>query len=167
MTPVTFDVTVDFDASPRVVWDELVDWEGHGAWIPATRVEVHGDDPTAVGTTFTGWTGFGKLALEDRMRVERCDWDDDAGTGTCEVEKLGPVLHGRAGFTVSPTPTGAQVVWFEDVRVPHLPRALAPVAAWMGAVGFKGGMRRLARRLRSGDGASRPATVEPSSPARG
>ena len=148
MTAVRFDVTVDFDAPPRVVWDALVDWEGHGAWIPATRVEVDGNDPTAVGTTFTGWTGIGKLALEDRMRVQACDWDDDARRGSCEVEKLGPVLTGQAGFTVSPTPGGSRVVWFEDVSVRHLPSVLGPVAARLGALGFKGGMRRLARRLR-------------------
>jgi hypothetical protein len=148
MTSVRFEVTVDFDATPRAVWDELVDWEGHGAWIPATRVVVDGDDPTAVGTTFTGWTGIGRLALEDRMRLQRCDWDDDAGLGTCEVEKLGPVLTGRAGFTVSPAPGGSRVVWLEDVDVRHLPGVLAPVAARLGALGFQGGMRRLARRLR-------------------
>jgi hypothetical protein len=148
MTPVRFDVTVDFVAPSRAVWDELVDWEGHGAWIPATRVEVDGDDPTAVGTTFTGWTGIGKLVLEDRMRVQSCDWDDEGDVGRCEVAKLGPVLTGRAGFTVSPTPGGSRVVWFEDVTVRRLPRVLAPVAARLGAVGFKGGMRRLARRLR-------------------
>lgn len=148
MRSVHFEVTVDFDAPSRTVWDELVDWEGHGAWIPATRVVVDGDDPTAIGTTFTGWTGIGKLALEDRMRVQRCDWDDDAQHGSCEVEKLGPVLIGRAGFTVAPTPGGSQVVWFEDVDVRHLPGVLAPVASQLGALGFKGGMRRLARRLR-------------------
>jgi carbon monoxide dehydrogenase subunit G len=148
MTSVRFDVTVDFDASPRAVWDELVDWEGHGDWIPATRVEVDGDDPTAVGTTFTGWTGVGPLALEDRMRVQACDWDEEADAGRCEVEKLGPVLTGRAGFTVAPAPSGSQVVWFEDVEVRYLPRLLGPVAARFGALGFRGGMRRLARRLR-------------------
>lgn len=147
-TPVRFDVTVDFDASARAVWDAMVDWEAHGEWIPATRVVVDGDDPTAVGATFTGWTGVGPLMLEDRMRVAICDWDDDAQVGRCEVDKLGPVLTGRAGFTVSPTATGSQVVWFEDVSVRRLPGPLGPIVARLSALGFRAGMGRLARRLR-------------------
>jgi hypothetical protein len=49
---------------------------------------------------------------------------------------------------VAPAPSGSQVVWFEDVEVRYLPRLLGPVAARFGALGFRGGMRRLARRLR-------------------
>ena len=147
MTAVRFAVTVDFDALPQVVWDELVDWKAHEAWIPATRVEIHGDDPTAVGSTFTAWTGVGPLALEDRMRVTECRWADEAQRGECEVEKLGPVLRGRAGFTVEPEGRGARVEWIEDVTVRWLPRFLAPVAARLGAGGFRFGMKRLNRML--------------------
>lgn len=145
MSPVHFVVTTDFDAPPRVVWDELVDWKGHEAWIPATRVEIDGDDPTAVGTTFTAWTGYGPLALEDRMQVAVCDWSDADERGECEVTKLGPVLQGRAGFTVSAHRSGARVEWVEDVAIRWLPKLLAPVATWIGSTGFKFGMRRLRR----------------------
>ena len=147
MTAVRFTVTLDFDASSREVWDELVDWKAHEAWIPATRVEVDGGDPTAVGATFTAWTGFGPLALEDRMRVTECDWADEAQRGVCHVEKLGPVLRGRAGFTVEPANRGTRVEWIEDVTVRWLPRMFAPVAARLGAAGFKFGMQRLNRLL--------------------
>jgi hypothetical protein len=147
MTGVRFAVTVDFDTRSRVVWDELVDWKAHEAWIPATRVEVDGDDPTAIGATFTAWTGFGKLALEDRMRVTECIWDETTQGGSCQVEKLGPLLRGHAGFKVAPNGQGARVEWIEDVTVRWLPRLLAPVAAWFGASGFKMGMRRLNRMV--------------------
>ena len=40
MATVQFDVVHPFDAPARAVWDELVDWKGHEAWIPATRVAV-------------------------------------------------------------------------------------------------------------------------------
>jgi len=142
-----FSVIVDFDTRPRVVWDELVDWKAHEAWIPATRVEVDGDDPIAIGATFTAWTGFGKLALEDRMRVTECIWDETTEGGSCQVEKLGPVLRGHAGFTVALNGQGARVEWIEDVTVRWLPRLMAPVAAWFGALGLKLGMRRLNRML--------------------
>jgi len=149
MTPVRFEVAVDFDAPPRTVWDELIDWKGHERWIPATRVELDDDhDPTAVGSTFVAFTGIGPLALEDRMRVTECAWNEDERSGVCEVAKIGPLLGGRAGFTVAPAPSGSRVVWLEDVTVPRLPGLLSPVAARLGALGFRFVMGRLNRRLR-------------------
>ena len=139
MADVRFVVTVDFDASPREVWDELVDWKAHEAWIPSTRVEVDAGDPTAVGATFTAWTGFGRLALEDRMRVTDCAWVDATGTGTCEVEKLGPVLRGHAGFTVQPQGSGARVDWTEDVTVRWLPRPVGPRCLSPRSIGLQDG----------------------------
>ena len=102
MANVRFTVTQPFDAPARTVWDALIDWKGHETWIPATKVEIHTDgDPTAIGSEFTATTGYGPLALPDTMRVTRCAWDDGAGTGDCEVEKLAGAhrpggLHDRA-----------------------------------------------------------------------
>jgi hypothetical protein len=125
----------------------LVDWSGHANWIPMTRVDVEPGDPTAVGSRFTATTGLGPLALPDRMEVVHCDWDDDSSTGTCEVAKLGPVLRGRAGFTVRPDGDGTALDWLEDVTVPYTPQFLAPVLGWLGAQGFSAGMRKLAKLL--------------------
>lgn len=147
MAIVRFNVEVDFQAPSQVVWDELVDWKSHEAWIPATRVEVDGEDPAEIGCTFTAWTGVGKFALEDRMRVVECVWTDDSESGRCQVEKLGPILRGHAGFTVIPSGGGARVDWIEDVTVARLPRLLAPVARVMGSAGFRLGMWRLNRLL--------------------
>ena len=149
MANVRFTVTQPFDAPARTVWDALIDWKGHETWIPATKVEIHTDgDPTAIGSEFTATTGYGPLALPDTMRVTRCAWDDGAGTGDCEVEKLGPVLTGRAGFTIEPTSeTASEVVWIEDVKVRYLPRVLAPIAKVAGAAGFRLGMRKLGKQL--------------------
>ena len=152
MSAVNFTVTVPFDAPARAVWDELIDWKGHEDWIPATRVQLDDPDPTAVGATFTAWTGFGPLSLEDRMRVAACTWDDTSGSGHCEVEKLGPVLSGRAGFDVRPAPSGegSEVAWLEDVDVRWLPSFLAPIVTRLSALGFKRGMQGLAKKLASG-----------------
>jgi hypothetical protein len=145
MTPIQFTVISDFDAEPKRVWEEMIDWKGHEAWIPSTRVEVPEGDGTAIGTEFTAWTGRRPLALEDRMRVSECRWDDATESGYCEVEKLGPVLKGRAGFTVRPNPRGAEVEWFEDVTVPVVPGLLRPVIERLSAAGFRLGMRRLGK----------------------
>ena len=147
MARITFDVQHRFDQPAEVVWGDLVDWERHADWIPATRMDVEPGDPTEVGREFTARTGFGPVVLVDRMRVASCDWDAAASAGACEVEKLGPVLRGRAGFTVKPDGTGARLDWVEDVTVRRVPQFLAPLAAKLGALGFKQGMRGLAKQL--------------------
>lgn len=151
MGRVHFEVARQIDAPARTVWDELVDWPSHGVWIPATTIESEPGDPTAVGYTFTGWTGIRSLALEDRMRVTRCEWNDESGTGVCTVEKIGPILGGGAGFTVAGRGDGTSLVWHEDVTVPYLPQFLAPLAAAVGRVGFTLALRSFARYLRAAD----------------
>lgn len=145
MAAVRFEVRTSFAAPPRRMWDEMIDWERHAAWIPATRIEVPDGDATAVGAEFTAFTGYGPATLVDRMRITHCAWDAAADRGACEVEKLGPVLRGRAAFTVEPAAGGCVVTWLEDVTVRYLPRLAAPIVAALSAAGFRFGMRRLAR----------------------
>lgn len=159
MASITFTVTHEFDAPPQIVWAEMIDWEGHGAWVPATRVEVDGPDSQAVGATFTGYTGYGPLTLVDRMRVSEIGWDDSAGKGECVVEKLGPVLRGTAGFTVSERGEGSRVDWFEDVTVPYLPGFLAPIVSKVSALGFSLAMKRLAKVIDRKRAASLPSVT--------
>lgn len=147
MGKIHFDVRHHFDQPAKVVWDELVDWEGHGDWIPATKMEVEPGDPTEAGREFTARSGFGPVALVDTMRVLSCDWDEAAGSGDCQVEKIGPVLFGQAGFTVTPDGDGSLVDWVEDIEMRWLPQFLAPIAGWLGAMGFKQGMKGLAKLL--------------------
>lgn len=157
MAAVRFTVNHRFDQSPRAVWHEMVDWPAHGEWIPATRVEIDEGDPQAVGGMFTGYTGYGPLTLVDHMRITEIEFDDQTGRGSCQVDKLGPVLKGRAGFTVGPSGSGTELEWFEDVTVPYLPRVLAPIVNKLGALGFAQGMRRLAKVM-----ARRPVADTPS-----
>ncbi len=147
MARITFDVQHRFDQGARTVWDDLVDWKSHENWIPMTRVKVGDGAATDVGHEFTAWTGLGPLSLEDRMRVSKCDWDEVNSSGDCEVEKLGPVLAGRAGFTVVPDGDGSTLDWFEDVTVRFVPQFLAPVVGKLGALGFKQGMKGLSKHL--------------------
>ncbi|WP_051062486.1 SRPBCC family protein [Ilumatobacter nonamiensis] len=148
MADIRFEVRHRFAAPPRRVWDELVDWQAHERWIPLTKMQVDPGDPTEVGHELTARTGVGRVALPDRMRVTACEWDDGAAAGECVVEKLGPVLRGRAGFTVGADPEGCVVDWFEDVTVPYVPGFVAPLGGWIGAFFFRQGMRRLERVIR-------------------
>lgn len=147
MTPIRFTVTHQFDHSPQVVWDKMVDWPAHGEWIPATRVEIDEGDPHAVGGMFTGYTGYGPLTLVDHMRIDEIEFDEETGHGRCQVDKLGPVLNGKAGFTVQPSGSGTELEWFEDVTVPYLPGFLAPIVSKLSELGFAQGMRSLAKAL--------------------
>lgn len=99
---------------------------GRARRVDPRRVDVHADDAATVGATFTAYTAFGQLALEDRLRVSRCDWSDATSTGDCEVEKLGAILRGRAWFTVEPEGNGAVLLWLEDVTVRNVPEFVAP-----------------------------------------
>lgn len=145
MAAIEFTVTHDFDVTAQVLWDEMVDWESHSAWIPATTVEVDPGDPVAVGATFTGITGYGPLKLVDPMVITVIDWNQATGRGECEVEKLGPMLVGQAGFVVESTTTGSRIEWFERVTVRYLPRFLSPLVSKAGALGFSFAMKRLAK----------------------
>ncbi len=147
MADIVFTVTHDFDQPAETVWAALIDWEANGDWIPATRVEVDAGDPTAVGATFTGYTGAGPLTLVDRMEIAEIEWREADETGTCVVNKLGPVLDGQAGFTVSPKGIGSQVEWFEDVSISFLPGFLSPIINRLSAHGFGLGMKKLGKQL--------------------
>ncbi len=150
MARITFDVHHRFAHDARTVWDDLVEWKAHENWIPMTRVDDGDGPPTEVGHEFTAWTGLGRLSLEDRMRVTMCEWDAATSSGECAVDKLGPVLHGTAGFTVTPDGDDASTLdWFEDVTIRFVPQFLAPVVAKLGAMGFKQGMRGLDKHLGS------------------
>lgn len=143
MADIRFEVQHRFDRPPKEVWDELVDWKRHEAWIPLTKMEVEPGDPTEVGREITARTGVGPLALVDRMRVASCRWDESASTGECVVDKLGPVLRGQAGFDLRPNGSATRLAWFEAVSVPYMPQFLAPIGATVGAFFFRQGMRRL------------------------
>lgn len=147
MVAIDFTVQHDFAAAPAEVWAEMIDWEAHGDWIPATRVEIDEGDPQAVGGKFTGYTGYGPLTLIDRMRVNQIDWDEQTGEGYCEVEKIGPVLAGTAGFTLTPNGDGTRLVWFEKVTVARIPGFLGAPISKIGALGFSFAMKRFASTL--------------------
>lgn len=126
MARVHFTVRKSLPLPARVAFDELVDWRGHAAWVPMTRVVIESGDG-GVGTTFVATTGLGPLALPDRMRVESMDSDAMKVT----VVKVGPVLTGDVHLAVeSVGDTACTVLWDEDIRVPVLPQFLAvPVGA--------------------------------------
>jgi hypothetical protein len=138
---VEFTVSEVVALSPSDAWKKLVDWGGHGDWIPKTWVEVDPADPNR----FVAYSGIKPLVLEDRMHADVVEFDDNVGRA--HVHKLGPILVGEADLLVSPglTDDRSVIVWREAVTVPYLPRFLAPVAGWIGKTLFAQSLRRMAR----------------------
>jgi hypothetical protein len=138
-TRVVFDTDVVLKLPIEKAWAELIDWRGHGKWIPMTRVDVDPTDPNR----FTAWSGIGKLALEDRMLATGMEFD--GMRGTCHVDKLGPVLVGFAELTVTTQGTYTRVKWHEEVTVPFLPGFLSPLVGATSGWFFGYALRRLAK----------------------
>jgi hypothetical protein len=125
----------------------LVDWDAHSAAIPLTRLS-HGGDP-GVGQRFVARTGVGRFGFDDPMRVEflRPPAGDDPGDlpGAVEVAKLGRVITGRVGWTVTPVADGSVVEWRQQLRIPWLPGWFDPVVGLVGRVAYGAGLRSLLR----------------------
>lgn len=141
-TRVAFELEKQINLSSAEAWRRLVDWEGHGKWIPMTRVDVDPND----STRFIAWTGIRPLVLEDRMHQLTENWDGTQGDS--RVAKLGPVLVGEAEFSVKPGSEAntAIVKWREDVRVPFLPRVLAPLVGWGAKQAFGFSIKKMVKK---------------------
>ncbi|GAB2632761.1 hypothetical protein GCM10027168_74330 [Streptomyces capparidis] len=105
-------------------WRRLTRWERHSAHVPLTSVTVRTPPPTRVGTRLLARTGRGAAAFDDPMEVVRWEPPDAGGAGRCLLAKRGRVVLGRVGVEVLPRGAGCLVVWWGELRVRGLPRAL-------------------------------------------
>jgi Polyketide cyclase / dehydrase and lipid transport len=143
MANVHFTVTRDLRLPARLVFDELIDWQGHAAWVPLTRVRILRGDG-GPGTEFVATSGIGPLALPDRMRVDALDPE----AMTVHVTKIGPVLTGVVHLSVTATGDArSRLEWVEDIRVPALPQFLARPVAAAARRGFETSITRMAKLL--------------------
>ena len=131
----------------RAVFAQLTDWDAHSAAIPLTRLEHEGDP--VVGQRFVARTGMAAIGFDDPMevRVLRPPAGDAPGdpSGRVEVVKLGRVIAGNVGWTVTAVPAGCVVQWNQELRVPWLPRWADPIVGRAGRVAYRAGLRRLLR----------------------
>jgi hypothetical protein len=146
MANVYFTVTRNLPIPARVVFNELIDWKGHAAWVPLTRVEVLRGDG-GPGTEFVATTGIGPVGLPDRMRVDELDPE----AMTVRITKIGPLLTGLVHLSVtSTTETTSRLEWVEDIRVPGVPQFLARPVAAVTRKGFQTSITRLAALISAG-----------------
>ena len=128
-------------------FDRLVDWDAHSAAIPLTRLR-HDGEPR-VGQRFVARTGLGQFGFDDVMVVEllRPPAGDAVGAlpGLVEIVKQGRVIGGRVRWTVTPTATGSEVEWRQNLRISWLPRWLDPVVSLVGRAAYTAGLTALLR----------------------
>jgi hypothetical protein len=143
MAHIYFTVTRDLPLPAGVVFEELIDWNGHADWVPLTRVEVLTGEG-GPGTEFVATTGVGPLALPDRMRVDELD----PAAMTARITKIGPVLTGLVHLSVTSTSeTTSRIDWVEDIRARGVPQFLAKPLAAAARTGFRRSITRLAALL--------------------
>ncbi len=114
----------------------LTDVRRHAAWVPLTRIDLHGpaddDGRLLAGGTFTAVTGpaarRGAPGLPDRMRLESAEAPVGRRTGTARFVKLGPLLTGWAELDVRPLGEAlCEVTWRERIGVRGVPAAITDV----------------------------------------
>lgn len=143
-----FVITLDLPHPIEHVWERLVDWESHSAWIPATTVELT-NDADGLGASFVGKTRVGPWVLNDPMTVTEFEPPKN-GIARCTVTKTGDVLRGTAGFTLTANGnTASRLEWFEDVtpRSARLERLLRPIIPLVGRVAFTSALKSFAKTL--------------------
>lgn len=150
--PVAFSIDVKVKTSADTLFRALIDWEDHASWIPLTKVTItkvasRFNGEAHVGQEFSARTGINPLAFDDNMRVTQLD----RVSYSCEVEKIGPLLTGKAGFTLSPKTGYTVLTWYEDVVVP-LPRFLSPILSpilgVIGSIAFRASFKKLATHIK-------------------
>jgi hypothetical protein len=147
----TFTLRRDVNASAQRTWDVLTDWPRHSGTVPLTKVRaVPSPDGSCQGegSGMVARTGLGPLAYEDRMSVTQWQPPTTTTPGRCRLRKLGRMITGDAGFTVTPVgPKRCRVVWEETVSLlgfHSLPLAPAVESA-VARVVFTRALRLLAR----------------------
>ena len=119
----TFEIVQTVRADLKTTFEVFSDFRMHGNYIPLTRIQAS-DRPMGKGWRFTALSGFGKLALVDRMEITQ--WDPH---NSLTVTKFGPVLDGWAQVHFTPEGDDTRVVWRENIvlRPATAGSLLAPV----------------------------------------
>ena len=140
---ISFTSTRKFAQPASVIFDELINWQGHAIWVPMTRVKIITGDGGA-GTEFVATTGLGPISLTDRMRVDELDRQ----AMRVRITKIGPVLTGVVEMQVVATGrANAYITWREDIRVPIIPQFLGRPTAAVAQRAFLISLNRLAKML--------------------
>ncbi|HEY0636916.1 MAG TPA: SRPBCC family protein, partial [Pseudonocardiaceae bacterium] len=130
-----FEVRIDVDAPPGLVWSVVTDWPAQRDWIPATTVHVIAGDGRSTGSRIVAFSGLADIGVLDTMEIT--EWEPPR---RCRVRHLGRLLRGTGEFAVEPRGAGSTFVWVEDLEPPFGP--LGRVGLPLVRPLFEAGLRR-------------------------
>lgn len=106
-------VSVDIEAAPARVWEEVRHIERHVKWMAdAVAIRFTSTRRSGVGTTFDCETKVGPISLTDRMEIT--EWRDEDAMG---VRHVG-VVTGHGLFTLARSGSGTTFTWEETLSYP-------------------------------------------------
>ncbi len=135
-------VSIEIDATPQRVWDEVEPVERHVDWMhDAVAIRFVTDQTRGVGTRFLCDTKVGPIKLVDKMEIT--DWRPGEAMG---VRHTG-LVTGTGMFTLSPIDLGRRTrfTWAEELIFPWW--LGGPIGAWIGGKLVMGAIWR--RNLRA------------------
>lgn len=156
-------VSMPVSAPIHRVWEHLINWPAHGAWIPFSTVTVTAPGaPDGTGTQFVGRTGLGPFAFNDPMTVTHLQPPALHPTvrrggrppviASCEIAKTGTLIRGTAGFILERIDNETtHLQWWEDIEIG--PRwtwwtaLTGPAIQWAGQKAFTRALTKMASQL--------------------
>ncbi len=146
----TFELVRSVPAGIHETFGVFAAFRDHGDFIPLTTI-TSDEGPIGVNWTFTARSGFGPLALPDRMEVSI--WDPPH---EFRIDKLGPVLDGWAHVHFAREGSDTRVVWREHIMVrPHtVGRVLGRVLDPGNQLMFGRALDKMARRAAEAPGST-------------
>ena len=109
------EASTHIEASPKRVWDVLVDWEGQPRWMRDARsvrvTSPHRTGPDVVVVCATDIAAG--VVIDDPMVV--IEWDEPRVLG---IRHLGRIIRGVGAFELMETAHGTALTWWEEVAVP-------------------------------------------------
>ncbi len=143
-----FEVRLDSPLRAPEAWRRILDLRAQTAIIPLTTVTgaAMTADELEPGSRFVGRTGLGPLAFDDVMVVDSVTAPSEETPGQARIHKQGKVVRGSIELVVTPSPSGCDVVWTQQIGVRGVPRVLDPVVARVARTAYATALRRLLAR---------------------
>ena len=143
----TFRLVIGADVGAGEAWRRVLDLRAHSRVIPLTTVtgDALSAEALVPGSRFVARTALGPVGFEDRMVLDEITAPVDGQPGLARIRKEGEVIRGSILLTVTPEPSGATVVWEQEIRVRGFPGPLDPLVARVARVAYAGAIKRLLR----------------------
>lgn len=136
-----FKIHTKTDLSAEKALAQLLDMDIHTKVIPLTV--IHHEGEPRVGKEFNARTSIGRFGFDDVMRIEHLVPPTPNQPGEVQIVKTGKVVGGTVNWTITPTSSGSDITWEQDLTFPFVPQFLDPIVAFMGRMAYGQGLQRI------------------------